>query len=336
MRCIAAFALLLFCCGAAVAGPAADLYTKPGRLVAVDGHRLNLICTGSGAPVVVLDAGLGDWSPSWLPVQVRLASLTTVCAYDRAGYGFSDATSAPRTSMEIAAELHALLHAASLPAPYVLVGHSFGGLNQQAFVARYRADVAGLVLVDSTPDDLAQPVFLQPMLDAQGQALRKCAAAARAHAVAIGAPVFDNCFDMMWGVRSLPNNGVTPALLATVKRQALRPGPYDAQYGELMRVAQSQNGVRRATRSYGALPTIVLTATTHGGSAVPAALRAPLSNYESMWRAAQDRIAARSTCVRHELVPSGHYIQFYRPQRVIDAIARVVSAVRAGTTRCSL
>ncbi len=83
-----------------------------------------------------------------------------MCAYDRAGYGFSDPASSARTSDANARELHDLLHAANLPAPYVLVGHSFGGLNVLAFTELYRRDVAGLVLVDGTAPDVAIPAAL--------------------------------------------------------------------------------------------------------------------------------------------------------------------------------
>lgn len=114
-----------------------------------DGQNIFLRCLGAGAPAVIFDAGLGDSADEWLPVQRTVAEFTRACAYDRAGLGRSEPGPQPRTAERMLAELHALLAAAEIPAPYVLVGHSAGGLIVQLFAARYPAEVAGLVLVDS-------------------------------------------------------------------------------------------------------------------------------------------------------------------------------------------
>jgi pimeloyl-ACP methyl ester carboxylesterase len=124
-------------------------YPPPGRLVEIGGgQRLHIHAVGEGSPVVVLEAGIAATSLSWALVQPEVAKLTAVCSYDRAGLGWSDATNSPRTPSSLARELHALLEGARLPGPYVLVGHSFGGLVVQRFGALYPADVSGLVLVD--------------------------------------------------------------------------------------------------------------------------------------------------------------------------------------------
>jgi pimeloyl-ACP methyl ester carboxylesterase len=308
---------ILLAAAIATSSPAANAYAVPGRRISVDGHRLNLVCEGSGRPVVVLDAGLGDWSPTWIPIQQRLAARTTVCAYDRAGYGFSDPASSPRTSFTNARELHALLHAANLPAPYVLVAHSFGGLNAQAFTELYRHDVAGLVLVDGTAPDITIPAAVKSLMDAQQAAVQKCAMAPRAA-----------CFDVLWGISSQPNNGVTPALLAAVKKQAHKPGPYGAVVSEMQNLSTSQREVQEHERSLGDMPLVVLTATTHGEDQMPPALRASLHQFEPEWRKAHRRIAALSTRGHYELVQSGHYIQFDRPGVVIDAVDEVLSELR--------
>src|SRR5947209_12962760 len=124
-------------------------YPAPGRMVEIDGgRRLHIHVTGAGSPVVVLEAGIAATSISWALVQPEVARFTTVCSYDRGGLGWSDATPAPRTPSTIARELHLLLERAGLPRPYLLVGHSFGGLVVQRFAALYPDDVCGLVLVD--------------------------------------------------------------------------------------------------------------------------------------------------------------------------------------------
>lgn len=109
--------------------PSLAVPEPPGVLVDVGGHRLHLYCTGEGDPTVLLDAGSGDWSLKLRPLQDELAATTRVCTYDRAGSGWSEPGPAPRTGERIVDELEALLEAAAEPGPYVLAGHSFGGLT---------------------------------------------------------------------------------------------------------------------------------------------------------------------------------------------------------------
>lgn len=121
------------------------------KRVDVGGYKLSIRCLGDGTPAVVLDSGAGDTSATWDWVVPEVKRFTKVCAYDRAGLGKSDAGPAPRSSETIVRELHDLLLRAGVPPPYVLVGHSFGGLNMRLYAARHRDDVVGLVLVDATP-----------------------------------------------------------------------------------------------------------------------------------------------------------------------------------------
>ena len=118
---------------------AADVraYPPPGQMVDVDGYRLHIDCTGIGSPTVVIDAGWGAWSASWMSwVPPGVANTTRVCTYDRAGMGYSEAGPLPRNAERFAKELHTLLHQASIPGPYVLVGHSLGGLTARVFAHR--------------------------------------------------------------------------------------------------------------------------------------------------------------------------------------------------------
>ena len=128
----------------------ARAYPPPGQLVDIGGHRLHLNCTGTGSPTVVLEPGQGGVSSDLAWIAPAVARDTTVCVYDRAGRGWSDATDKPQDGAQIAADLHTLLHRAQVPGPYVLAGHSFGGLYVQAFAAQFPNEVAGLVLLDST------------------------------------------------------------------------------------------------------------------------------------------------------------------------------------------
>ena len=135
-------------------------YPMPGRLVDVGGHRLHLSCTGSGSPTVVLEPGLGGASPDLAWIAPVVARDTRVCVYDRAGRGWSEPTDGPQDGAQVAADLHTLLDRAGVPGPYVLAGHSFGGLYVLSFAAQFPDQVAGLVLLDSTapkPGPAPQP-----------------------------------------------------------------------------------------------------------------------------------------------------------------------------------
>ena len=125
-----------------------QVYPPPGQLVDVGGFRLHIYCTGAGSPTVILEAGTGESSLDWSLVQPGSAATTRVCAYDREGYGWSDSGTHPRTSQQVAADLHTLLTNAQIEPPYVLVGHSVGAYHNQAYIAQYPDEVVGVVLVD--------------------------------------------------------------------------------------------------------------------------------------------------------------------------------------------
>ena len=123
------------------------------KKVDVGGFKLALRCVGEGSPVVVLDSGAGDTSATWDWVVPDVKRFTRVCTYDRDGLGKSGAGPAPRSADRLAEELHNLLRRAGVLPPYVLAGHSLGGINVRVYAARYPDEVAGLVLVDATQED---------------------------------------------------------------------------------------------------------------------------------------------------------------------------------------
>jgi pimeloyl-ACP methyl ester carboxylesterase len=125
----------------------------PGQLVDVGGHRLHLRCAGSGTPTVLLESGLGESSAYWGWILPAVARDTRVCVYDRAGRGWSDPVSAPQDGDAVAADLHTLLVRASVPGPFVLVGHSSGAQYVRIFAGRYPDQVTGMVLLDGQPAD---------------------------------------------------------------------------------------------------------------------------------------------------------------------------------------
>ena len=140
-----------------------DAYPTPGTTYASNGHRLHLDCRGNGGPTVVLFNGLGEFSASWSRITDAVGSTTRVCAYDRAGQGWSEDAASPQDGVTAAADLHAVLASAGEQGPYVLVGHSMGGPYAMTYAAEYPEQVAGMVLLDSTsprssPTSPATPV----------------------------------------------------------------------------------------------------------------------------------------------------------------------------------
>ncbi|HEY1210619.1 MAG TPA: alpha/beta hydrolase [Terracidiphilus sp.] len=132
----------------------------PGDFYSVNGHRMHIICTGSGSPTIVLESGLGNDALIWGGVQPILSKTTRVCSYDRAGFGWSDALPAPRDADHIAAELHGLLLQAKVTGPIVLMGHSIAGIYIRDYATRYPENLVGLVFVDgSTPLQDENPVM---------------------------------------------------------------------------------------------------------------------------------------------------------------------------------
>jgi pimeloyl-ACP methyl ester carboxylesterase len=128
-------------------------HPPPGQLVDVGGYSLHIYCQGNGTPTVILDALFPGTVSNWAWVQPEIAKTTRVCAYDRAGLGWSDSGPMPRDAVQQAAELHTLLANADVTGPYVLMGHSLGGLTVRMFADRYPDEVAGMVLVEASNPD---------------------------------------------------------------------------------------------------------------------------------------------------------------------------------------
>jgi pimeloyl-ACP methyl ester carboxylesterase len=148
-------------------------YPPPGEMLDVGGYSLHINCVGQGSPTVVLDAGSGEFSAHWVRVQQEVSDTTRVCAYDRAGMGWSEMGPEPRDAKQITSELHTLLGKAGIEGPYVLVGHSFGGMYMQAYAARYPDEVSGVALVDSStdPDQFSQRSEARESTEPQKQSI---------------------------------------------------------------------------------------------------------------------------------------------------------------------
>ncbi|MGA9762474.1 MAG: alpha/beta hydrolase [Gaiellaceae bacterium] len=162
--------------GQALGGPG------KGRSIKVNGHSLYLRCAGTGRPVVLFEAGLGDWSRGWTPLLARAKTIgTTVCAYDRYGIGRSDMYTGSRPVAKFVSDLHALVAKANLREPYILGGASIGGIFVRSYAKKYPKQVAGMLLFDSVPDDWDQYVGIS-IFASSGEKLDIAAAAAQLRA----------------------------------------------------------------------------------------------------------------------------------------------------------
>jgi pimeloyl-ACP methyl ester carboxylesterase len=307
-------------------------YAAPGRLGFAHDTELNFYCMGSGSPTVVFDAGWEDWSPAWSTIQPVIARHTRACTYDRAGSGFSLPGPMPRTSAEIARELHTALHTAHIPGPYLLVGHSFGGYNVRAFADLYMPEVYGAVLVDIESGDVEsakdRATDDREMATVVAE-LTQCRDAVADHQPLPPIPAAEQpsapnvpCSHQFF--RGLPMKEWSPGLNATVLHIAnTRVALYDAVISEMQAMPADAKWLERHRRSFGRRPIRVLTAEDHfhDDDMTPPALHRKHYAYEQDWVRTQARLLSLSRNARQVLVPgSGHYIQFDRPEVVINAI----------------
>jgi pimeloyl-ACP methyl ester carboxylesterase len=292
---------------AVAAGGDAKAYPPPGQLVDVGGYRLHIQCMGSGSPTVVLDAGLGGTSLDWNLVQGDLSQTTRVCAYDRAGLGWSEAGPQPRTPDRIAQELYTLLNNAGIEGPYVLVGHSLGGKNIRMFALQHPDLVAGMVLVDARSEFVdkqtspAEAQGFQEMMAAQEnlKGLLRRVGLIR---------LFGASF---WSTPGMSEKISTEMALLSTTQQSR-----DTVIAEALGRAADDTKLEAAP-SLGGRPLIVLAA-EQNMTALPD------------WPEAQKRQAALSTKGSLIVVKgSGHNIQLEQPAVVLDAMRQVVAQVRS-------
>ena len=314
-----ALALLLAILGAvyqwAASARDARRYPPPGKLIDMGGYRLHIESAGEGSPTVILDAGWSSCSLNWCLVQPEVAKFTRVCSYDRAGMGWSDPGPSPRTSLQIAHELHTLLANAGIPGPYVLVGHSFGGYNVRLFAHEYPQEVAGIVLVDASHEDqwTRMPESMK-RLDARD-----------VNGMKAGVPWCRFGIIRLLFIR--PNLGL-PSLLRPIDRALKsRTAFLKTICDEAILIEESAAQVK-ASASLPQVPLVVLTAGQMGPSR-PGVSAEDVAQGRAQWQAMQADLATRCPDSVHTVVAnSTHAIQLDRPAAVVEAIRQVVTAVR--------
>jgi pimeloyl-ACP methyl ester carboxylesterase len=272
-------------CGANAANQPDD------RMVNIGTHRLHIYCTGRGRPTVVMDAGFGDASDKLRPIQERITRETRVCTYDRAGYGLSEPGPMPRHGRQVAGELKLLLEKAGIPGPYLLVGHSLGGLNVQAFASQYPRLVAGMVLIEPPP--------LRYIL---GQQFPELYQRAKQEA---------------------------PNMLAMAEQARTASRLKEASFLETlaseheMMLSETAQQLA-AVESFGNVPLIVI-----GAGRPQPAFGDQAQAFQQFWIEQSQALASKSTRGAFVLAQeSGHYIYLDAPDSVLEAIRQVIKQVQ--------
>jgi pimeloyl-ACP methyl ester carboxylesterase len=307
LLCLAAFLVVLALLGriyeVIAQHRAAALCPMIGTRVDVGGYQLILNCTGQGFPTVILESGALDSSRQWAKVQPEVSHVTRVCSYDRAGFGGSDPSPMPRSARQMATELHTALVKAGIQPPYVVVGHSFGGLVTQIFVSLYPDEIAGVVFEDSVhPEEVTKFPDNFPRSPVLAKFLRLTEP--------LGLPRFFGWCDR---TAACPDCGkYTNAVLAE----------YD-EYPE------SHEQAAAAATNLGNKPLAVL---AHDPAIGLNGQRDDA--FESAWTLWQQDLARRSTNSSLTVATGiGHEIQSDQPQLVINTILRVVQAARSEPAR---
>jgi pimeloyl-ACP methyl ester carboxylesterase len=288
-------------------------FPPPGRMVATSGRRLHVVASGAGAPTVVFEAPIGGSHLAWAAVAPAVSRHSRVVTYDRAGYGWSDPAPPPRTAGAIVEDLRRMLREGGEVGPFVLVGHSFGGLIVRLYVLRHPEEVEGLVLVDPTHEAMNEQL---PSAKAEAEAFRKTLVGFRL-AVRVGAL---RLLDMPLGEGSA---AWCPAELRPAARAAgFRTSWVDAVAAEVDGLDASLGQTAEAAASAGPLPlgdapVVILSS---GRPSEPPGW----DDYEATLRLHHD-LLRMSSHSRHQVVEgAGHFIQVDRPDVVTSAIREVL------------
>ncbi len=305
---------------------AQEIPAPPGKLVDLGGHRLHVNCSGSGAPAVVVELGLGDFSFEWTLVQNEANKFTRICTYDRAGHAWSDPGPQPRTYAQINLELHDALQKLGVRGPYVMVGHSFGGPVVRAFAASYPKDVAGIVFVDIAHED--QRVVIQgKAVQLRAMAEGKPIPAARENLTDSERAARKPFVPATGGKVEAPLDRLPPAEQKLSLWAAAQAAVQDAENSERTWSPEYLKKMHDTPQKgiLGPIPLIVLTRAEGGYSNK---LDLPAEQLEADRKRQQGELVQLSPKGTQRVLPCGHNMHLECPDEVVSAIRDVVGMVR--------
>ncbi|HEX5739042.1 MAG TPA: alpha/beta hydrolase [Hydrogenophaga sp.] len=304
------------------------MHPAPGRMIDVNGLKYHLNCMGAGSPTVILEAGLGESSLSWYPVQSEIAKTTQVCAYDRAGLGWSEGGDQATTPEEVAINLRTLLKNAEVESPFILVGHSRGGIYARNFYHQFPTEVEGMVLVDSVHENGASREWPYAKWGYRKQKLQIAIAKPLSQIGVIRA--------LGWANADKYPSPLPPDILQAKTAVQNRTATTHAVVNEITVMRQSLDPATPPPASLKNLPLTVLT--SGKGTSVELARQKAINSNQSVENAIaiaqledemQQELAALSSNSKHIVVEnSGHFIMYDQPALVINAIGELVGAVR--------
>jgi pimeloyl-ACP methyl ester carboxylesterase len=306
----------------------ADLtaFPPPGRMISVNGVNLHLFCMGSGFPTLILEAGLGESSLSWYSVQSKLAQNMRVCSYDRPGLGWSQLINAPIQVEDVAKNLHTLLNNAGISPPYVLVGHSRGGIYVRAFYRQFPSETRGIILVDSTHEQSPMHQYPHAAWDYWKQAMQ----------IAIAEPLSRVGLVRLMGIAAAERRpSPLPAeVLAAKTAVQNRTDTARAVVNEIAVMRQGLSATTPPPTNLGNLPLLVLTAgNLVDQSLVEREAEKSGKNIETqkelarIHRTEQDDLAGLSSNSRHFIVKnSGHFIMQDRAEEFVSSVSEFVNS----------
>ncbi len=296
-------------------------FPAPGRLVNVQGRQMHLNCSGSKpapeAPTIVIDAGNASYSLDWSGIQHSLESTYRVCTYDRSGYGWSEPSASTRDADQIVEELHSLLRTAGETAPFLLIGHSLGGLHMQLFAARYPSEVAGVILIESPGTTIQNDAYRQFTIGLQ-RTMRFLTATGLLRVLA-----------PFMGSQALPAGA---ANLHGYEQEAylqmlLDPRQYETALAENENLLISTNQLEAALTGehpLGDKPLIVLTSSlidVPEGSNPFRTQRVPVEPQAIAQQTALANLSTRG--VQHVVPNSGHLMQHDAPEAILAAVQEI-------------
>ena len=278
-------------------------FKPPGKLIDVNGRKMHIYCIGNKSPTIILDSGTGGFSLEWKDIQHSLSQYVRVCAYDRAGYGWSDMGPLPRTTKRITHELHTLLQNAGIHGPYIMVGHSFGGFTAQYFARYFNHEIAGIVLIDSSHEE---QVYRLP--ENGKDVVRRSLHQDRSNMV----------------TRSVLHEHFPKEVAAVAQQLMTRWTALLTWREEMANYALSSRELRDVhDRPILEIPIVVL---TRGKRVWP---NTPYGDaMETVWKELQDELSSLNGNSTHVIAEnSGHVIHLDEPELVVDAIHDVLDFV---------